>query len=136
MWEGGTEGPEERGGHKEVKSFRRRGEGHTWDKTLWAKLPSSTTLLVNNFTSALFLFLKPRDWQFCSNPDKVIYLKVLLSRKSTKWSQIVSSLLPPSIFVIYTSKGVMFMLFPSCLHYVKKKSVFYQALNFLKNIIV
>lgn len=48
-------------------------------------------LLVNNFTSALFLFSKPRDWRFCSNPNKVIYLKVLLSRKSTKWSQIVFS---------------------------------------------
>lgn len=135
MWEGGTEGCEERGEHRRW-NLTGGGEKDRKVGTLWAQLPSSTTLWVNNFTSALFLFLKPRDWQFCSNPDKVIYLKVLLSRKSTKWSQIVSSLLPPSIFVIYTSKGVMFMLFPSCLHYVKKKSVFYQALNFLKNIIV
>lgn len=94
-------------------------------------------LLVNNFTSALFLFSKPTDWQFCSNPNKVIYLKVLLSRKSRKWSQIVFS--TPTINFCYLyqhGSDVYAFFFFSCLHYVKKKSVFYQALYFLKNIVI
>lgn len=49
----------------------------------------------------------------------------------------VSSLLVPSISVIFTSEGVMFMLFFPRLYYVKKKPVFYQALtDFFENIIV
>lgn len=98
-------------------------------------MPLPEILLVNNFISALFKFVKPRVLQFCSNTDKVIYLKVLLSRKPTKWSQMLSSPLPPSIFVICISKGMMFMVFFS-LDYMKKKSVFHQALiDFLKNMI-
>ena len=68
MWEGGTEGRKEWGEHRRW-NLTGGGEGHAEDETLLAQLPSSTILWVNNFTSALFLFLKPRDWQFCSNPD-------------------------------------------------------------------
>lgn len=74
-------------------------------------MPLPEILSVKNFISALFKFVKPRVLQFCSNTDKVIYLKVLLSRKPTKWSQMLSSPLPPSIFVICISKGMMFMVF-------------------------
>lgn len=101
-----------------------------------AQLPLPGILLVNNFTSALFLLhkcffkcMKLRDRQFCLNPNKVIYLKVLLSRKSTKWSQVVFSPLPPLILVICISKWVMFMLLSFWLCYVRKKSGFYQALT-------
>jgi hypothetical protein len=124
---------EEKGEAREAQW--QQGKGTISHKRLRAQLPLPEMLLVNNFTRALFyfisacfLFMKPRVWQFCSNPHKVIYLKVLLSRKLTKWSQMVSSPLPPSIFVICISKGVMFMRLLFCFHYVRKKSVFYQEL--------
>lgn len=114
MWGEGTKEKQGRGGRKRVKPEGREGrarEEQHLESNAECSVALTKILLVNHFAVLFFLFLKPRDSQFCSNPYKVIYLNVLVSRKSTKWSQMVSSLPAPSISVICTSKGVMFMRF-------------------------